>query len=217
MSDIDTVLVDSLKALDPKRPIREADIRTFSLAPSRMFAKADTMGRIESGVAMRRRTFLGVLGGVAVAWPNVVGAQQPTLPTIGFLITGTPPFAGELAAFKKGLAESGFVDGQNLTIEYRWAENRLDRLSAMAVDLVKRQVSVLVAGGGAPSAFAAKAATSTIPILFSGAGDPVKLGLVASLNQPGGNITGVSFVAVELVSKRMELLRELLPEAKAIA
>jgi putative ABC transport system substrate-binding protein len=83
---------------------------------------------------MRRRTFLGVLGGVAVAWPNVVGAQQPTLPTIGFLITGTPPFAGELAAFKKGLAESGFVDGQNLTIEYRWAENRLDRLSAMAVD-----------------------------------------------------------------------------------
>jgi putative ABC transport system substrate-binding protein len=217
VSDIDTVLVDSLKALDPKRPIREADIRTFSLAPSRMFAKADTMGRIESGVAMRRRTFLGVLGGVAVAWPNEVGAQQPTLPTIGFLITGTPPFAGELAAFKKGLAESGFVDGQNLTIEYRWAENRLDRLSAMAVDLVKRQVSVLVAGGGAPSAFAAKAATSTIPILFSGAGDPVKLGLVASLNQPGGNITGVSFVAVELVSKRMELLRELLPEAKAIA
>jgi ABC-type uncharacterized transport system substrate-binding protein len=183
-----------------------------------MFAKADTMGRIESGVAMRRRTFLGVLGGVAVAWPNVVGAQQPTLPTIGFLITGTPgPFAGELAAFKKGLAESGFVDGQNLTIEYRWAENRLDRLSAMAVDLVKRQVSVLVAGGGAPSAFAAKAATSTIPILFSGAGDPVKLGLVASLNRPGGNITGVSFVAVELVSKRVELLRELLPEAKAIA
>jgi hypothetical protein len=144
VSDIDTVLVDSLKALDPKRPIREADIRTFSLAPSRMFAKADTMGRIESGVAMRRRTFLGVLGGVAVAWPNVVGAQQPTLPTIGFLITGTPPFAGELAAFKKGLAESGFVDGQNLTIEYRWAENRLDRLSAMAVDLVKRQVSLEV-------------------------------------------------------------------------
>ena len=117
---------------------------------------------------------------------------------------------------RRGLLKSSFVEGQNLTIEYRWAENQLDRLPAMAADLVKRQVSVLVAGGGSPSAFAAKAATSTIPILFSGAGDPVKLGLVASLNRPGGNITGVSFVAVELVAKRLELLRELVPRANAV-
>ena len=151
----------------------------------------------ELGADMRRREFLGILSGTIAGWPVAVRAQQTSAPLIGLLITGRPgPFGGELAAFKKGLAESSFVEGQNLTIEYRWAENQLDRLPAMAADLVKRQVSVLVAGGGSPSAFAAKAATSTIPILFSGAGDPVKLGLVASLNRPGGNITGVSFVAV---------------------
>jgi putative tryptophan/tyrosine transport system substrate-binding protein len=165
---------------------------------------------------MRRREF--IIGSMAAAWPMVAQAQQSATPVIGFLCSVSPgPFAGELTAFKNGLTESGFVEGKNLAIEYRWAENRLDRLPALAADLVKLRVSALVAAGGAPAAFAAKGATSTIPILFSGAGDPVKLGLVASLSRPGGNITGVSFIAVALVAKRLELLHELIPKAKRVA
>jgi putative ABC transport system substrate-binding protein len=167
---------------------------------------------------MRRREFFGVLGGAATAWPLALRAQQPPMPVIGFLASVSPgPFAGELAAFEKGFSEAGFVEGQNVAVEYRWANNQLDRLPGLAADLIKRNVAVIVASGGLPSVRAAKAATANIPILFSGAGDPVKLGLVKSINRPGGNITGVSFVAVELVAKRIELLRELLPKSKLIA
>jgi putative ABC transport system substrate-binding protein len=185
--------------------------------PFGALTSADTMLHCWLGGSVRRREFMAALGGAAAAWPFAAHAQQQSLPVIGFLVSAAPgPFIGELAAFKKGLAESGYVEGQNIIIEYRWAQNQLDRLPAMAADLVKRQVSVLVAAGGAPSASAAKAATSKIPILFTGAGDPVKLGLVASLNRPGGNITGVSFIAVALVAKRIEFLRELLPQARTV-
>jgi putative ABC transport system substrate-binding protein len=166
---------------------------------------------------MKRRAFIGLLGGAA-AMPLAARAQRPAMPVIGFLVPVSPgPFAGELAAFKKGLSEAGFAEGQNVTIEYRWAHNQLDRLPGLAADLAKRNVAVLVAAGGLPSVRAAKAATAHIPTLFSGAGDPVKLGLVQSINRPAGNITGVSFMAVELVAKRVELLRELLPHSKLIA
>jgi putative ABC transport system substrate-binding protein len=170
---------------------------------------------------MKRRVFMGFAAGAAAS--TILGidaalAQQPPQPIIGFLSTVSPgPFAGELAAFKKGLAEAGFVEGQNVAIEYRWANNDIKRLPELAADLVKRNVNVLVAGGGSPSVLAGKAATTTIPVLFTGAGDPVRLGLVQSLNRPGGNVTGVSFVAVALVAKRVELLRELLPQSKLVA
>jgi putative tryptophan/tyrosine transport system substrate-binding protein len=166
---------------------------------------------------IRRRNFLMLVGGAAAGWPFSVFAQQPTLPVIGYLSsTSSAPYAPFVAAFQQGLKEVGFVAGQNVTIEYRWAEGQFDRLPALAADLVRRQVAVIAVGGGGVTALAAKDATSTIPIVFAFGSDPVKLGLVTSLNRPGGNITGVSTIAVALGRKRLELLRDLLPRAVAI-
>jgi putative ABC transport system substrate-binding protein len=166
---------------------------------------------------MRRREFIAALGGAAV-WPLATRAQQPVVPVIGFLSSRSPSeSAGVVAAFRQGLREAGFVEGQNLAIAFRWAEGRYDRLPALAAELVGLQVAVLFAAGGPPSALAAKATTSTIPIVFSAASDPVRLGLVASLNRPGGNITGMSTLTTPLGVKGVELLKELVPTAAVMA
>ena len=167
---------------------------------------------------MRRREFISLIGGVAAMWPLAARAQRTPLPVIGFLNSVSPqPFANYVAGFRAGLKETGYIDGQNVAIEFRWAEGHYDRLPGMAADLVRRQVAVLVSTGGAPSVVAAKAATSTIPIVFTIAVDPVQLGLVASLSRPGGNTTGVNFLTAALEGKRLGLLRALLPGIQLIA
>jgi ABC-type uncharacterized transport system substrate-binding protein len=159
---------------------------------------------------MRRREFIMLLGGAAVAWPLAARAQQPATPVIGFLNLESPDvYVERLRAFRQGLKEAGFVEGQNVAIEYRWAEGRNDNLLVLAAELVRRQVAVIAAAAGPAAAFAAKAATTTIPIVFSTAEDPVRLGLVTSIARPGGNLTGFNILTSELAAKRMELLREL--------
>jgi putative tryptophan/tyrosine transport system substrate-binding protein len=165
---------------------------------------------------MRRREFVTFLGGSVAAWPLAALAEQ-ALPVIGFLNSASPiPWKDYVAGFRAGLKETGFVDGQNVTIEFRWAEGHYDKLPGMAADLVRRKVAVLVATGGSPSVFAAKAATSTIPIVFTSGLDPVQRGIVASLNRPGGNMTGVNLFTNVLDGKRIGLLRALIPGVQLI-
>jgi putative ABC transport system substrate-binding protein len=165
---------------------------------------------------MKRREFITLLGG-AVTWPFAAHAQQPAMPVIGFLSARSPQDAAHLAtAFQRGLYENGFVDGQNLTIDFRWADGQYDRLPALAAELVRRPVKVIAATGGDPVALAAKAASSTIPIVFV-TGDPVKAGLVASYSRPGGNATGINLLTTTMEPKRVGILHDLMPQASAIA
>jgi putative tryptophan/tyrosine transport system substrate-binding protein len=164
---------------------------------------------------MKRREFITLVGGMVIAWPLAAYAQQAALPVVGFLRDVSLPLPDRVTAFHQGMKETGYVEGQNVAIEYRSAEGQTDRLPLLVADLVRRQVALIV--GNTSAALAAKAATTTVPIVFASGGDPVKLGLVASLNRPGGNVTGVSFISLELGTKHLGLLRELRPGAARIA
>src|SRR5947207_15229803 len=167
---------------------------------------------------MRRREFITLIGGAAATWRLAARAQQPAIPAIGFLSSRSPgESAGVVAAVRQGLREAGFIEGRNLAIAFRWAEGRYDRLPGLAAELVNMPVALLFSAGGPPSAFAAKAATSTVPIVFSAVSDPVEIGLVPSLNQPGGNVTGMGVFNATLGAKRIELTKELMPRAAGIA
>ncbi len=167
--------------------------------------------------AMRRREFINVIAGAAIAWPLAARAQQPAMPVVGLLGVGSPKSdAFRVAAVRQGLTEAGYVEGRSVAFEYRWAQEHYERLPALAADLVRRGVAVIISLGGITSAVAAKSSTTTIPIVFATGGDPIKSGLVASLNRPGGNITGVSFLTATLVAKQFEVLHETVPATALI-
>jgi putative ABC transport system substrate-binding protein len=167
---------------------------------------------------MKRREFITLIGGAAATWPLATRAQQPAMPVVAFLGVGSPDtMAGRVSAFRKGLSETGYAEGQNVLVEYHWLEGQYERLTALLSDLIKRRVAVIAIPGGTPISLAAKSATSTIPIVFGVAENPVSLGLVTSLAKPGGNATGINFFAIETDTKRLALMHELLPKAARIA